>query len=39
LQTEALQLLSSVAQVILEEFGVYFNDFIPLMIEILEKVG
>ena len=39
LQTEALQLLSSVAQVILEEFGVYFNDFVPLMIEILEKVG
>jgi len=39
LQTEALQLLSSVAQVLLEEFSVYYNDFIPLMQEILEKVG
>ena len=39
LQTEALQLLSSVAQVLLEEFSVYYNDFMPLMQEILEKVG
>lgn len=32
-------MLSSIAQVILAEFGVYYNDFMPLMLEILEKVG
>lgn len=24
---------------ILEDFGAYYNDFMPLMLEILEKVG
>lgn len=32
-------MLSSIAQVILAEFGAYYNDFMPLMLEILEKVG
>lgn len=35
LQTEVLQLLSSVAQVILENFTQYYNDFMPMMQEIL----
>ena len=39
LQTEVLQLLSSVAQVILENFTQYYNDFMPMMQEILQKVG
>ena len=34
-----LQLLSSVANVILDDFAAYYNDFMPLMLEILENVG
>ena len=34
-----LSLLHSVCSVILSDFGEYFNDFMPLMTEILQNVG
>ena len=39
LQTEVLNVLHSVCSVILSDFGVYYNDFMPLMTEILQNVG
>ena len=39
LQTEVLNVLHSVCNVILDDFGVYFNDFMPMMSEILCNVG
>ena len=38
LQTEVLSLLSSVAQVISDEFAEHYNSFMPLMQEILQNV-
>lgn len=35
LQTEVLNVLHSVCSVILADFGIYYNDFMPLMTEIL----
>jgi len=39
LQSEVLNVLHSVCSVILADFGVYFNDFMPMMKEILSNVG
>ena len=39
LQTEVLNVLHSICSVILSDFGVYYNDFMPLMTEILQNVG
>ena len=39
LQTEVLNVLHSVCSVILDDFGVYFNDFMPMMSQILSNVG
>mmetsp|Transcript_5143 Transcript_5143/g.3603 ORF Transcript_5143/g.3603 Transcript_5143/m.3603 type:complete len:171 (+) Transcript_5143:1487-1999(+) len=38
LQSESMQLLSTVASVIQGDFGTYYNDFMPLMTEILVNV-
>lgn len=38
LQSESMQLLSTIASVITNEFGTYYNDFMPLMTEILMNV-
>jgi hypothetical protein len=35
LQTEVLNVLGAVCNVIIEDFAEYYNDFIPLMVEIL----
>jgi len=35
LQTEVLNVLSAVCNVIIEDFAEYYNDFMPLMVEIL----
>jgi hypothetical protein len=32
-------LLSAVCNVIIEDFGQYYNDFMPLMMQILQNVG
>ena len=39
LQTESLNVLDSLCQVMLTDFGAYFKDFMPMMIEILQNVG
>jgi len=39
LQTEVLNVLHSICSVILSDFGVYYNDFMPLMTDILQNVG
>jgi len=39
LQTEALNVLHSVCSVILSDFAIFYNDFMPLMTEILQNVG
>ena len=39
LQSEVLNVLHSVCSVILSDFGQYFNDFMPMMKEILMNVG
>jgi hypothetical protein len=31
LQSEVLNVLHSVCSVVLSDFGIYFNDFIPMM--------
>lgn len=32
-------MLHSVCSVVLSGFGVYFNDFMPMMMEILQNIG
>lgn len=39
LTTECLNVVHSVCNVILADFGVYFNDFMPMMQSILENIG
>jgi len=39
LQTESLSLIHSICNVMLEDFGQYFNDFMPYMKDILTNVG
>lgn len=38
LQSESIQLLATIATVIQSDFGTYYNDFMPLMTEILMNV-
>jgi len=39
LQTEVLNTLSAICSVIGEDFAAYFNEFVPMLSEILQMVG